>query len=162
MERAIDIGSLRVRPDDPEDLSAAQAAAERADVLYELAEKPEPTGAFEPRVEPVTAILIGGAVMAVGKFIIDWWERRRGGLVVDLRPEAVDNLYRDKDVPFGFVVTFLADGKVTIETKEIPKDAMERLLGEIVSGVFGSAKALASAAKHVAGAGIVTTEPATT
>jgi hypothetical protein len=156
----MEIQSLRVRADDPEDLEVAEEAAEGADLTYEVVEPERPSGAFEPQFEPVTALLIGGAVLAVGQFAMDWWERRRGGLVIDLRPGARDNLYRDRDVPRGFVVTFTSDGKVTIETKEMPKDATERLLGEIVSGVFDSAKAIAEAASKAAGTGKVKTEPA--
>jgi hypothetical protein len=113
---------------------------------------------FEPQFEPVTAILISGGVLALGKFALDWWDRLRGGLVIDLRPGAEDNLYRDRDVPVGFVVTFLADGKVTIDTKDLPKDAAERLLGQIISGAFGTVKAAAGAATD-AGADHVATEP---
>lgn len=153
----MEVEAIRVRADDADDLAQARASAQVAAVEYRDLRPPPPTGDFQRRVEPVSAILIGGAVVAVGKFVVDWWERRKGGLVIDLRPGSQDDLHRDTEVPFGYVVTFIADGKVSVDTKDMPKDAMERLLGEIVSGAFASAKAVAEAAGRAAGAGKVQT-----
>ena len=39
-------------------------------------------------IEPVSAILIGAGVVAGANFVLDWWDRRKGGLVINLRPDA--------------------------------------------------------------------------
>jgi hypothetical protein len=154
------MSSLRIRLDDGDDVDIARAAARDADVQLEL-ESEEGDG-FQPEfVEPVSAILVGAAIVTAAKFVMDWWSRRPGGLVIDLRPGAADDLYRDKDLPWGYVVVFMADGKVTIETKDAPKDAMERLVGDVISGGFSTVKAVSDAAKGAGAAG-VKPEPSTT
>ena len=158
----MELENIRVRVDDDDDLSLAKSAAVAAEVEVEVEKKAErPPGDIQPEFfEPFSWILIGGAVLAVGKFVYDWWQGpHKGGLVIDRRPEAKDDLYRDKDVPFGWVIIYLADGKVTIETKDAPKDAWERLLGEIVSGAAGTVKAIAEAAAKTEGVTKVTPEP---
>jgi len=70
-------------------------------------------------------------------------------------------VYRDRDVPWGYVVVFPADGgKVTVETKDAPKDATERLIGQVVSGVLGSADAVKAAVKELLGEGKAKADPA--
>ena len=104
-------------------------------------------GGPEPEViEPVTAMLIAGGVVAVAKFVSDWIERRRGGLVLDLRPGTEHEIRRDPEVPFGFIVVIQSDGAVKIDVKDAPKDAMERLLSQIIDKTFSTAAAIAKAA----------------
>src|SRR5687767_10890052 len=96
---------LRLRIDDNADLEAAKAAqADAGAPVFEVVGGDSDD--FEPQIEPVSAILIGTAIAAAAKFVIDWWERRKGGLVIDLRLDASDDLYRDPDVPYGYIVVF--------------------------------------------------------
>ena len=152
------IVDLRVRIDDEDDLAAAHAAAEDAETEVSIEEGSDDSGGLSPDIEPITCVLVGGAVMMTAKFLTDWWEKRRGGLVIDLRPEAKDQVARDKDVPWGLILVFPAQGgEVKIETKEQPKDATERLLGQIVSGAYDTVGTLAEIAAKTVGADKVQT-----
>jgi hypothetical protein len=92
---------------DPVDLQAIRRTAE--EVGAELAEVPPFRG-----IEPVTAalLLVGapGAVEAVQLEI----ERRKGGLVFDLRAGAVRPIHRSKAVAYGEATVFALDGVVRI------------------------------------------------
>lgn len=153
--------NLRVRIEEDADLAAAQDAA--AGVGVELTEAQAPPGdGLEPEIAPIVAVLVGAGALAGAKFILDWWERRRGGLVIDLRADAADQIYRDKDVPWGYVVHFPADGgEVKVETKDAPKDAVERWISEVISGAFKSATDVAKAAAEALGDDKVEPQPAT-
>ena len=59
-------------------------------------------------------------------------------------------------------VVLAADGKVTIETKDVPKDAAERLLGEIINGAYKTVQEIAKAAGETENVGDVKTGPAPT
>lgn len=95
----------------PEDLPAAREAAAQHQV--EIREMPA-TG-----IDPVSAVallLIGSALgVSIVQRAID---ARRGGQVIDLRPDAPRNFYRDREVVYGLVVVLGADGSVTVEVKE--------------------------------------------
>src|SRR5579875_305581 len=102
------------------------------------------------QVDPVTCILIAGAAMFVAKAIHSWWSARQGGLVIDQRPGASKPVYRDKDVPAGYVVVYPPDGgKVQVKTLDEPKDSVERLLEAIISGGLGTVKSVADAASQL-------------
>lgn len=151
--------TVRIRVEDEEDLEIVRSAASKSGIQLK-----EPTRVSV--VEPITFVLAVGGVIALGTFVLDMWERlrqkRKGAVVVDLREGAKDQLYRDSDLPYGYVVTFLADGKVTIEIKDSPKDHSAQLVGEIVSGAYKTVKDLAEAAAKVVGGDKVRTEPAPT
>ena len=69
---------------------------------------------------------------------MDWWERRKGGLVIDLRPDAKDLFYRDDALDYEQVVTLPADGgKVTVEVKDNP-DAATTWINKVIEGGFKS------------------------
>ena len=140
---------LSIRLEDLDDYVTAKEAAETHGVELDASQVPPP----EEFLDPVTAVLIGGAVLGLGRAIYGWWDRRRGGLVIDLRPTAPDNLYRDRDVPWGHIVMFANDGKVSIETKDEPKDAVERLLEALIKAPFDSATEVGKAAVAVLGDG---------
>lgn len=128
---------LRVRVDDVDDMDAARDVAEGMPDLDLKTASKAPSGAFEAQVEPVTAVLVGAAVATSVKFLLDWWDRRRGGLVIDQRPGSADDVHRDADVPYGYLVIYPPDGgTVNVETRDMPKDAMERLLANVLSGVM--------------------------
>jgi hypothetical protein len=139
---------LRLRTVDTEDLDAAYGLAdERPEVDLE-ASTGAPGGGIEGQVEPITAVLIGAGVVTAVKFVLDWWDKRRGGLVIDQRPSAKDQLYRDPDVPYGVVVVFAAKGgRVKVQMHDMPKDAMQQLLEAVVSGAYKSVADLAKLAK---------------
>ena len=138
---------IRIRIDDDDDLTAAHETATSTPGV-DIQEAQAPTGdGFEEQIAPIAAVLIGAGVLAAAKFIVDWWEKRKGGLVIDQRPGAADMISRDKDVPWGYVVLFAAEGgEVKVETKDAPKDAVERWISEVISGTLKSVTDIATAA----------------
>jgi hypothetical protein len=82
---------------------------------------------IEP-VATVTLVLMGTAA-AVGT-VVHVLEQRRGGQVIDLRPEAPKAFYRTPDVVYGTVVIVSKDGTVTVEVKE-----PDGMFGKVVSGL---------------------------
>jgi hypothetical protein len=94
-----------------EELPAAREAA--AEHRVETREMPA-TG-MDP-VSAVALLLIGSALgVSMVQRAID---ARRGGQVIDLRPDAGRSFYRDRNVVYGLVVVIGADGSVTVEVKE--------------------------------------------
>jgi hypothetical protein len=119
-----------------------------------------PSGGLEQQIEPVTAVLIGAGVVAGVKMVMDWWDRRKGGLVVDLRTDAPDMFYRDKDISYGYVVTRPAEGgTVTVDVKDKP-DAAEKWVSEVIAGAYKTVTQVAEAAKASVGAERVATSTA--
>ena len=151
--------AISIRIDDDEDLAAAREAAERQGVALEEVTGP-PSGGLDSQVDPVTAVLIGAGVVAGIKLLMDWWGRRKGGLVIDLRPDAKDLFYRDDALDYEYVVTLPADGgKVTVEVKDNP-DAATTWINKVIEGGFKSFTDLATEAKKAVGADKVeTVEP---
>ena len=66
-----------------------------------------------------------------------------------MRRNAPVLLHRDAALPYGLVTVVTPDGKVTIESKGAADDAIDKLLGEIAKGVFGSSTEIAKAAKAI-------------
>lgn len=138
---------IRLRIDDDDDLAAAEQLAE-ADGI-ELQQAPAaPEGELGEQIAPIAAVLIGAGVLAAGRFIASWWERRRevkkGGLVIDQRADAKDDIYRDEALPYGFVLVYPRDGgEVKVDVKDAPKDAIERWISEVISGAYKTVSDLA-------------------
>jgi hypothetical protein len=114
-------------------------------------------------LDPITAaVLIGGALVAA-RFVLHVIDVYRGGVEINLtvKPPTVK---RNKEVPFGYVVTLTADGKVDVNTKDEPKDAIERMVESIlklpVDATVSTVKAAIEAAKQAAPA--TTTSPTQT
>lgn len=149
----MDTTTVRIRIESADELVAAREAAGPDIALREVTEPVE--GEPTTLVEPVTAILVGAAVVAVARIVKDWWSRLRGGLVVDLRPEATDMFYRDRDLEFGYIATIAADGTVTVNVKDIP-DAAENWISTLLGLVGKPAAEVAEAASTLIGAGKVT------
>jgi hypothetical protein len=148
---------IRVRIDGVEDLDAARETAEATGI--DLQEAPGEGAGVDEAIAPIAAVLIGAGVAAAAKFIASWWEKRRGGLVVDLRQGAKDQIYREKDVPWGFILVFpAAGGEVKIETKDEPKDAIERLIEAVISGAYDTVQKVAEAASKVTNKPVETKE----
>jgi hypothetical protein len=140
---------IRIGIDELDDLTAIQDLADDVDLEEVIGDG---AGGLDTLVEPVTAVLIGAGVVAIAKLVWSWWDRRRGGLVIDQRPGATDTIRRDPDVPWGWAVVYPPDGgKVDIQTKDEPKDAWERLLGDVLSGTLKGAGDVAEKAKSQLG-----------
>lgn len=138
---------LRIGVEDADELDEAKQLAEAEDLSVQ--EASGGSGGLEPEVEPITMLIIGGGVLAAAKFITGWLDKRRGGLVIDQRDGAKDDLHRDRDVPWGYVVIYPKDGgAVTIETHDEPKDAIERLIAKVISGSLSTVAELAKIAKE--------------
>ena len=91
-------------------------------------------------VDPVTAVLIGGAVLAVAKVIHDWIGEYRGGTQID-RSVSPAVISRSKQIPWGTVVVIASDGKVSIQVEDAPKDALERWIEKLMELPGDAAKA---------------------
>ena len=85
----------------------------------------------ELALDPITAAVLVGVGLAVGKFVLRVINEYRGGVRLDLttKPAVIK---RDRDVPYGWIVTLAADGKVEIDTKDEPKDAIERMVESVL------------------------------
>jgi hypothetical protein len=153
--------NLRVRIDDEADYAAAvKAVAATAGVEINVVTE---SGEVELSLEPITAVLVGAGVLAAGKFITDLIDRLRGGVVIDRRSDSIDTLYRDRSLPYGWVVIIPPDGgRVEIDVKDAAKDAQERLLSEVISGVLNTTPMVAAAAQDALGAsGVKESHPPT-
>lgn len=151
--------NLRIRIEDEADYDAAAEVVEGAQGAT-LEVVTQGGAEAEVAIAPVIAVLVGVGILGAGKFILDLIDRMRGGVVIDQRPDAVDDIYRDKALPFGWVVVRPSDGgKVEIEVKDAPKDMVERLLADLVGGVLKTASSVADAAKAVVGAAKVQSSP---
>lgn len=145
--------TLQLAIEDDDDLTAAKAAAWDVPGLDVQAVGEPDSGGFDNQFEPVTAVLVAGAAVLVAKFVTDWWERRKGGLVLDQRPGKPE-IRRDKALPWGYVVIYPTDGAVVrIETRDAPKDALQQLLESIVGGVLGNSDDITAAAVKALGEG---------
>lgn len=118
----------------------------------------------EPGIAPLIVIALVGAVGVVGGAWAYFQDRRQGGQIIDLRPEATEVAHRDKGVVYGLMVIIAADGKVTVEVKE-PKGFFGQIISDVLAAVQGiatkSIEAVAEAAKGATGdKATVTTEPA--
>ncbi|WP_347754313.1 hypothetical protein [Agrococcus sp. ProA11] len=81
----------------------------------------------------VEALLIGGGVLAVAKLLYRWWKEAQPGIVIDQRPGATKNVYRDAAVPGNAIVTFGADGgAATVTVQDEAVDATERIIGKVL------------------------------
>ena len=146
-EEAMTDIQIRVRIDDEDDLAAATQLAEAEGI--ELQQAPaSPDGGVDALIAPIAAVLIGAGVLAVAKFITDWLRRtdqeNKGGLVIDQRADAKDDIYRDKDVPYGFLVIYPKDGgEVKVDVKKAPEESVDRWISEVISGAYKTISDLA-------------------
>jgi hypothetical protein len=105
-------------------------------------------------IAPLILIAIIGGAGFVGGMVTYIMDRRKGGQVIDLRESAEKREYRTKDVQFGFVVIYTADGKVTVEVKE-PKGFFGQVIKDVIDALAGiatkSVEAVADTAKQAAG-----------
>jgi hypothetical protein len=140
---------LRLRTQDTDDLDTAYHLADDRPEVDLQASSGEPGGGIEGQVAPITAVLISAGGAAAARFVLDWWDKRGGGLVVDLRADAQDQIYRDADLPQGVVVVFAAQGgQVRVQTHELPRAGMQQLLEAVVGGTRETVGELAELARE--------------
>ncbi len=139
---------IRVRVDEMADLEAAHSCAKEQEHIQMEAIVGTPSGDIQVQMAPITAVLIAAGVAVAAKFVADWWERLRGGLVIDMRPDAEDLFRRDRNVPYGIIVILAADGgQVRIESHDMPKDGIQQLLELVISGAYKTVMDIAKVAK---------------
>ena len=82
-------------------------------------------------LDPATALIVVGGALGLARFVVSIFERHRGGIRIDLGtiPPTVD---RTKDIPFGTIIIFTTDDDVRIETVDEPKDAVERMVSDLL------------------------------
>jgi hypothetical protein len=83
-------------------------------------------------VEPVTATLVIVGVVVGGKFVMRVIREARGGTVIDMTKTPVE-ISRNRNLDYGYFVIIAKNGSVTVEAKDEPKDALERM----ITGVLG-------------------------
>ena len=107
-----------------------------ADVVEGISYKP----GQENAIDPISIAIIATAAIAVGRFVIRWIDSVRGGTVIDVSvsPPVVR---RDKGLPYLFFVVIAKDGKVTVDAKDEPKDAITTMIGDIFGKVLGGSAA---------------------
>jgi hypothetical protein len=127
-----------------DELEDAQAIARTSGVDLQIQPKPQ-------LLDPFTWILIIGTGAYVAKFVADLRDRARGGIVIDLRPNANPFIRREHELPQGWVVIRAADGTVKVDTRDAPKDASERLLAQMIDGPLKSAADVAKEAAKAFG-----------
>ncbi len=88
-------------------------------------------------VEPVStvAVVVVGATVAVAA-LLRALDERRGGQVIDLRPGARREIYRDRELMYGSLVVWTGDGKVIARIKQ-PDDLLGQAL-EVLSALRGN------------------------
>lgn len=84
-------------------------------------------------IEPITTatLIVVGTAVAVG-VVLREIDGRKGGQVIDLRPGAPREIYRDRSVQYGLIVVFAQDGQIRIELKE-PHGTLGVLLSGLTS-----------------------------
>lgn len=151
--------TVRLEIQDVDDLSVAQEVAEASETDIQETSGPPGSGS-ETLVGPITAVLIGAGVLATAKFLTDWWERRRGGLVINCTSGS-PVISRDGALDYGYVVLMPADGsKVTVEVTDAPEDAAERLIALVIDNVLATVKSAVTVAGALVDADKVAAEPA--
>lgn len=158
----METAQIRIRISEEDELDALETIADsRPEIETEVVT--EMTGDVDAAIAPVVAVLVSGVAIAwVSELVWEWINRVRGGLVIDLRPEALDTIYRDPDIPYGFVLTYPADGgEVKVDARDAPMSTMERLLSSFIEGAVKNIKDVVSAAKEAVGSGRVALEEPT-
>jgi hypothetical protein len=77
--------------------------------------------------DPVTGSLVIVGLLAGGKLVIRLWREFNGGTVIDLTGSPT-KISRSRALDYGYLVIIAKDGKVTIEAKDEPEDALERIV----------------------------------
>lgn len=108
-----------------DDYSALRSLADEHNLSMSIDDELQPQ-----LVDGVTPVLIAGAVVGAVKLVTDWIDKRRGGTIID-RTYTPTRISRSSGVPWGMVAVIASDGKVEVQVKDAPKDAMERWVGAL-------------------------------
>ena len=117
---------VRVHPGD--EVTADYISAELP--KYGL-QRPPPEDFGEQAFDPVTAMVVVGGVTALAHLVVSLIDRWRGGTVVDLTGDRPD-VHRENDLPLGWMLVLAKDGEVKLETKDIPRDGLERIVEKVL------------------------------
>jgi hypothetical protein len=105
-------------------------------------------------IEPITIIAVIGGAAFVGGMVDYIIEKRKGGHVIDLREGATKRESRSKDVEYGLVVVYAADGKVRVLVKK-PKSYFHEVIDKVIDAVkdiaTGTVEAASDAVKNATG-----------
>ncbi len=147
---------------DAKDLDYVRELAAEHGVTLEV----ESEDGFDPGslLEPGTlTLLMMGTSLGVATLsaLID---ERRGGQVIDLRPNAAPMTRRDRSVVHGLVVVIAMDGEIRVEVKE-PRGMLGQvldLLRDVTTGLVGASQTQAAEAltEALGGRANVMREPA--
>ena len=127
---------------DSEDLAVAQDLGKTSKV--DLTTDPK-----KQLIDGLSAVLIAGGVLALGKFIFDLIDHIRGGVVITVGADGKVLVRRDKALPFGWAVVETPSGTVSIEVHDAPKDSSERLLAGIIEGTLKTPDEIVELAKKL-------------
>ena len=146
---------IEVNPEEFEILKAEVAAQPGAKL--EIIEEGE-------GIAPLIVVGIIGGASFVGGTVAYILDQRKGGQVIDLREGAAKQGYRSKEVVYGLVLIYSADGTVTVEVKE-PKGFFGQVIKDVLDAltdmVTRSVEAVAEVAKQAVGdRATVTSAPA--
>ena len=145
---------VRVHPGD--EVTADYLSAELP--KYGL-QRPSPDDFGEQAFDPVTAMIVVGGVTALAHLVVSLIDRWQRGTIVDLTGDTPD-VPRDNDLPLGWMLILAKDGEVKIETKEIPRDGLERIVEKVLQfgkdvGTAAIEAAVKAAKTDAGGAGAV-------
>lgn len=131
------------------------------DELRAIAEEEQGITIVEAKnLEPFTMMILVGTIFTLAGVVLKWVEGRgRGGLVVDLRPDQPDPIYRDQDMHFGqiIIITPTSDGKdikVSVETYDPDNDFTKvgkAIFEKLAEGVTKSIESLKNIIEEAVG-----------
>lgn len=111
-------------------------------------------------LDPLTATIIVGGGLALGKFLIRLVNEIRGGTVIDLTQTPVD-VRRDNDLNYLFFMVIAKDGTVTVDGKDEPEEGLERMVESVLKLATSATVDTAKAAIEAATSDKAKVEPAT-
>ena len=123
------MNAIRIRAKGIE-LDVLDAAVDESGVEFE--------SSYENAIDPISAVIMIGGALALGKFAMRVWNEYRGGVVLDLSLQPVE-IRRSRDVPYGTFLTIARDGSnVGIELADEPTDSIERIVTAVLGGELGN------------------------
>jgi hypothetical protein len=99
-----------------------ETAAEKLDIKFENQ---------IDNVDPITGFIVIGGGLAAGSLVIRLWHEFRGGTVIDLTKTPID-ISRNRNLDWGYFLFIAKDGSVTVEGKDEPKTALERMVTAVL------------------------------
>jgi hypothetical protein len=112
-----------------EDREAADRLLEELPRFGVTLARPDDVG--EDELTLLAAAVLVGTVGGLVHVVIEFWKKVRGGTVIDLTGEKPD-IRSDADVPRGWLIIIAKDGKVELKKEDLPPDALERLVTDLL------------------------------